>query len=234
VTRPEEPAAERAAVDFRALRAEQLEIARRAVAEGDLGAVRRFVAVDISSQPRAPGGDAPLYAAAVLLEPGSHEPLRVATAVLQATVPYVPGFLSFREAPAAMAALERLGEDFDLLWVDGHGLTHPRGAGIATHLGVLTGRASLGVAKKPLHGEFAEVGPEPGSLEAVRVRGEVRGYALRTRARALPVFVSAGHRCTPEAALAFVRAHLDGLRLPWPTRLAHDAANVARRAGLSR
>jgi deoxyribonuclease V len=113
--------------------------------------------------------------------------------------------------------------------VDGHGLTHPRQAGIATHLGVTLGLPSLGVAKKPLSGEVGELGPEVGATAPIIVAGEVRGYALRTRARSNPVYVSSGHRCSPEATLALVREHLDGLRLPFPTRAAHDAANAARR-----
>jgi len=218
-------------VDYAALRARQLEVALVASMEGSLSGVRRFVALDISNLPRSEGGRAPLYAAAVILERGNPRPLETATAALAPTLPYVPGFLSFREAPAAVAALEKLSLDFDLLYVDGHGLTHPRRAGIATHLGVLLEKPSLGVAKNLLAGTVGELGPEVGATAPITLGGEMRGYALRTRARGNPVYVSSGHRCTPEAALSFVLEHLDGRRLPFPTRAAHEAANAARRAG---
>ncbi|HEX2864345.1 MAG TPA: endonuclease V, partial [Deinococcales bacterium] len=156
-----------------------------------------------------------------------------ATATLEPDVPYVPGFLSFREAPVLELALSRLPRRPQLLWVDGHGLTHPRRAGIATHLGVRQDLPSLGVAKKLLAGTLDPLPAQAGATAAIRVNGEVRGYAWQSKLRALPVFVSAGHRCSPEAALAFAQSFFDGYRLPWPTRAAHDASNVARRAWLA-
>lgn len=197
------------------------------VAAGQLDRVRRLCALDISTQ-----RGAPLFAAAVVLERGAREPLEVATAMLEPELPYIPGLLAFREAPAGLAAIERLRQPWDLLWVDGQGIAHPRGLGIASYLGVLLERPAVGVAKKRLAGEVGELGPEAGATAAILFGHEVRGFALRSRVRSNPLLVSPGHLCSPAAALAIVREHLDGYRIPVPTRLAHDAANQARRAWL--
>lgn len=212
--------------DFHALRAEQEGIAARAVMDGTLEGVRSFAALDVSTQ-----RGAPLFAAAVLIEDG--EITATATAMLEPAIPYVPGFLSFREAPVLELALAELPHRPQLLWVDGHGLTHPRRAGIATYLGVRAGLPSLGIAKKLLAGTLDDLPLVVGARAGIRLNNELRGFAWRTKVRALPVFVSAGHLCTPEAALGFVERFLDGYRLPWPTRAAHDASNVARRAWLA-
>ncbi len=220
-------------IDFAVLREQQRQIAARAVIEGSLAGVKRFVAVDVSAQSFHSGPNAQLYAAAVVLERGSKNPVEVATADIKPDVPYRTGFLAFREAPAVMRALERLKTGFDLVWVDGHGIMHPRRAGIATHLGVTLGVACLGVAKQPLTGTVGPLEAAAGSVAAVTAGAngdELLGFAARLRQRSRPVFVSSGHRCSSRAALDFVLEHSDGMKLPYPTRLAHNAANAFRRA----
>lgn len=144
---------------------------------------------------------------------------------------YVPGYLGFREAPALVAAWEALPEKPQLLLVDGHGRAHPRRCGIATHLGVLLDVPTIGVAKSILCGRVEGVlGDEAGASAPLIDRGEVVAMAIRTRARALPVYIGIGHRVSLETAVAWVEALSDGRRLPFTTRLAHDAANAARRA----
>jgi deoxyribonuclease V len=221
-------------MDFAALRVQQIEIAARAIHVGSLEQVQRFVALDMSSQVFIRPNqklelEAPLFAAAVVFEPGNPKPLEVATAVLEPSVPYKTGFLAFREAPVLLRALEGLRLDFDMLWLDGHGLLHPRRCGIATHLGVLLGKPALGVAKTPLVGVHDELDLAAGSSQPIRVGHETFGYALRLRAKTKPVYVSSGHLCSGEAALGFVRECGDGYRLPWPTRGAHQAANTVRK-----
>lgn len=217
-------------IDWAALRDQQREIAQRAMYGGSLKDVRRFVAVDMSSQSFYGGENAVMYAAAVVFERGSHDPLEVSTASMIPEVPYRTGFLAFREAPVIARALERLRAGFDLVWVDGHGLMHPRRAGIATQLGVLLGKPSLGVGKTPLTGEIGPLQAAVGSSAAVTARDELLGFAVRLRARARPVLVSPGHLCDPDGALGFVLEHADGYRLPWPSRAAHDQANLFRRS----
>jgi deoxyribonuclease V len=219
-------------MDFAALRIQQLDIAQKAVFEGSLEHVKRFVAVDMSAQSFYQGDDAPLFAAAVLLERGNPKPLEIATAILEPEIPYRTGFLAFREAPVILAALEKLQGSYDLIWCDGHGLMHPRRAGIATYLGVQLEKPSLGVAKQPLTGKYKDVALEADAREpVVSSSGEILGFALRSRRKTKLIYVSPGHLCSTDSALEFVLEHLDGLRIPYPTRLAHQASNVARVAG---
>ena len=216
--------------DFAALREQQRQIAQQADISGTLEGVRRFVALDMSSQSFYRGDEATMYAAAVLFERGNPQPLEVATAVMEPPMPYRSGFLAFREAPVFRLALEGIAGAYDLLWLDGAGVAHPRRAGIATQLGVTLGLPSLGVAKTRLVGESAPLGDAAGSFEELRFEGDLVGYTVRLRKRSNPLFVSPGHRCSARAALDFVLEHGDGFRQPFPSRAAHEHANAARRA----
>ncbi len=139
--------------------------------------------------------------------------------------PYVPGYLSFREAPAVLAALAKLRTRPDLLLCDGQGRAHPRRFGLACHLGVLTGLPSIGVAKSLLLGVHGPL-PEPkGSWVALKDKGEVIGAALRTRAGVKPVYVSIGHRVSLATAIDYVLRCTPRYRLPETTRLAHRLAS---------
>jgi deoxyribonuclease V len=147
-------------------------------------------------------------------------------------LPYVPGFLAFREVPNLLAAYAKLPQKPDVLVVDGHGSAHPRRMGIATQLGVELDKPTRGVGKSRLTGYYEEPGPVPGDaspLLARRGSAEVIGEVLRTRAGVLPVFVSPGHRCDQVSATALVRAALRGYKLPEPTRLADGWAARLRR-----
>jgi len=146
-----------------------------------------------------------------------------------ADFPYVPGYLGFREVPALAAAWARLDPRPDLLLVDGQGLAHPRGLGLACHLGLVLDLPTIGVAKSLLVGA-AEPGPAVGDAAPILWNGAPIGMALRMRRGARPVFVSIGHRVSLDTALAVLRAAGDGRRLPAAIRAAHDAANAVRRA----
>ena len=143
--------------------------------------------------------------------------------------PYVPGLLSFREAPAVLAALGELETPVDALLCDGHGVAHPRRFGLACHLGVLTGIPAVGCAKSVLVGEHAEPGSERGATVPLVHRDERVGTVLRTRDRVRPVFVSVGHLVDLRAAEALVLACAIGFRLPEPVRRADRLVSEARR-----
>ena len=147
-----------------------------------------------------------------------------------AAMPYVPGLLAFREAPALLEAFERLPTPPDLVLVDGHGISHPRGLGVASHIGVLLDRPTIGVAKSILVGNAeGELGEAPGSRVPLVWRGRVIGAVLRTRSRVQPVYVSVGHRVSLEGAIGRVMSLLGGYRLPEPTRQAdREAARLKR------
>lgn len=144
--------------------------------------------------------------------------------------PYVPGLLSFREAPALLDAARRLRADPDLFLVDGHGLAHPRRLGIACHLGLWLDRPTIGCAKSRLCGEHDMPADARGSACDVRQDGQVIGRVVRLVDGARPVHVSVGHRITLDDAVRWVVACGVGRRLPEPTRLA-DAAVGRAKAG---
>ena len=145
--------------------------------------------------------------------------------------PYVPGLLSFREAPALLAALSGLTVRVEALLCDGHGLAHPRRFGLACHLGVLTGIPALGCGKSLLVGQCAEPGPARGDRSPLVHRGERVGTALRTRDRVRPVFVSVGHLLDLPAAERLALDCGAGFRLPEPIRRADRLVSLARQSG---
>lgn len=145
--------------------------------------------------------------------------------------PYVPGLLSFRESPLIIAAWERLSTMPDLILVDGQGVAHPRRFGIASHLGLLLDRPTIGCAKSILCGTHAPLGQEAGCYAELIDGGEVVGAALRTRAGVSPVYVSIGHKVDLEGAIDWVIKCCRGFRLPEPARLAHLAAGGQLKVG---
>ncbi|MFJ6407793.1 endonuclease V [Streptomyces hydrogenans] len=166
-------------------------------------------------------------AAAVVLDAGTLDVVEEATAVGRVSFPYVPGLLAFREIPTVLAALDALTADPGLLVCDGYGLAHPRRFGLAGHLGVLTGRASIGVAKNPFTFSYEQPGDGRGDFTPLLAQGEEVGRALRTRHGVKPVFVSVGHRISLANACAHTLALTPRYRLPETTRRA-DA--LCRRA----
>jgi deoxyribonuclease V len=219
-------------LDLTAATAAQREIAEACETRDRIGDVHRLAGADTSMKWRDSKG--PIHAAIAPLAWPERTPLRAATVSRIPPFAYVPGYLGFREAPALIAAWETLAEKPDLLFVDGHGRAHPRRCGIATHIGVLLDVPTIGVAKSILCGRIeGELGAEPGATAPLVDRGEVVALAVRTRARALPVYIGTGHRVSLETAVEWVIALSDGRRLPLPIRLAHDAANAARRASSS-
>lgn len=145
------------------------------------------------------------------------------------TFPYVPGLLSFREAPAVLAALAELDTEPDALLCDGHGLAHPRAFGVACHVGVLSGLPAVGCAKSRLVGSHGAPGRSRGSRRALRHDGQTVGVVLRTRSGVRPVYVSVGHRIDLDSAIRLVLACGAGFRLPEPLRLADQLAGSTRR-----
>jgi len=139
--------------------------------------------------------------------------------------PYVPGYLSFREIPPMMAALEQLTLCPDLVICDGQGIAHPRRFGLACHLGVLTGLATIGAAKSRLIGTYDEPGPNKGDTSPLLDSGETIGAVLRSRAHTRPIFISVGHRVALPTAVGIVLECCKKYRLPETTRAAHRLAS---------
>lgn len=143
--------------------------------------------------------------------------------------PYVPGLLSFREAPALLGALRKLRQTPDVLMCDGQGLAHPRRFGIACHLGVICDLPSIGCAKSRLIGRHGELAKPRGACTPLHDGAEIVGTVVRTREGTRPLFVSVGHRMTLPDARQLVLDCAVRFRLPEPTRLADRLVAMARR-----
>lgn len=139
--------------------------------------------------------------------------------------PYIPGFLSFREIPAVLDALEKISTIPDLILCDGQGIAHPRRFGIACHLGLIVNIPTIGVAKSLLIGKHEEVAEERGSWQPLRHRSETIGAVLRTRARTKPLYISGGHRVSLPTAIEYVLRCTPKYRLPETTRIADKLAS---------
>ncbi|MCZ7415798.1 MULTISPECIES: endonuclease V [unclassified Streptomyces] len=166
-------------------------------------------------------------AAVVVLDAVTLEPVEEATSVGPVAFPYVPGLLAFRELPGALAALGRLRSTPGLVVCDGYGLAHPRRFGLASHLGVLTGLPTIGVAKNPFGYRHGELGRERGAVAALMDGAEEVGAALRTRQGVKPLYVSVGHRTTLDAACAHVLRLARDHRQPETTRRADRLCRLA-------
>ena len=152
--------------------------------------------------------------------------VEVARAGCDVAYPYVPGLLAFREAPAILAALKQLHAKPDVYLFDGMGRIHPRGIGIAAHLGLWLGAPTLGCGKSHYIGEYDMPGLEKGSRSPLTYEGRQLGSVLRTRANVKPVYISAGHHCDLDSALRLCLACVTRYRLPEPIRAAHKAAKI--------
>lgn len=191
------------------------------VKKNRLGAVKHVAGVDIGFE----RGGAVTRAAAVLLDFPSLEMRDSAVVRMRTRFPYIPGLLSFREGPAAIAALAKLSVRPDLILCDGQGLAHPRRFGLACHLGVLTDIPSIGVAKSRLIGKHRALPPQKGAWRPLLDQGEVIGAVLRSRTDVRPVYVSIGHRVDLETAIDYVLRCTTRYRLPETTRMAHRLAS---------
>ena len=170
-----------------------------------------------------------VYAGLVVLRLPSLETVEEIGVVSETKFPYVPGLLSFREAPSVLEAWSRLKTEPDAVMFDGQGIAHPRRVGIASHIGLLIERPTLGCAKSVLVGKYEEPAGERGSWTEMIDKGEVVGAALRTKTNVQPVFVSPGHLIDLAGAIELAMRCDNGYRQPEPTRRAHNLVNAMRR-----
>ena len=142
------------------------------------------------------------------------------------TFPYIPGFLSFREIPAVLDALQQINTIPDIILCDGQGIAHPRKMGIASHLGVILDMPTIGVAKSWLIGKYEEVPQIKGSWQPLIHKSETIGAVLRTRANVKPLYISSGHRISLPTAIDYVLRCTPKYRLPETTRIADKLASA--------
>lgn len=199
----------------------QSRLAAQIIEQDLFGAVRHIAGIDVGFED---AGRVTKAAVCILSFPD----LNTAESVVArrpTDFPYVPGLLSFREIPAILEALKQLRIAPDMLFCDGQGRAHPRRLGIASHLGLITGLPSVGIAKSLLCGRHGALAAEKGSHTPLFDRGETIGVALRTRANVKPVYVSAGHKISLTSAIDYVMRCVTKYKLPEPTRLADKLAS---------
>ncbi|MHB1001889.1 MAG: deoxyribonuclease V [Armatimonadota bacterium] len=189
--------------------------------QDDFPEIRAIAGVDVS----VPSGADIVRSAVVILSFPDFELIEVKRAVRDLEFPYVPGFLSFREVPVILDSFEQIQNIPDITIIDGQGIAHPRGLGIAAHLGVLLDIASIGCAKSHLYGKFDEPSLERGSSSLLLDRsGKQIGTVLRTRTGTKPVFISPGHKVSFESSVKIILECSPRYRLPEPVRYAHKLA----------
>lgn len=198
----------------------QKSLARRVTTEIQVVAPTFVAGVDISAK----RFESVARAAVVVLRFPELEPVETKTVEGPLTFPYVPGLLSFREAPLSSVVCSRLSIKPDMFLVDGQGFAHPRRCGFACHLGLLLDRPTIGCAKSLLTGACEEPGPAKGSTTYITDEGDIIGAVVRTRERTRPVYVSVGHKVELADAIKVVLQCCRGYRIPEPLRLAHIAA----------
>jgi len=196
----------------------QHELAKQIVREDRLGEVHYVAGVDMAINE----GNGMAHAAVVLLSYPDLEMVEKHIYEEPIRMPYVPGLLSFREAPSVLGAFQKLRQRPDLIMVDGMGIAHPRRIGIASHLGLWLNIPTIGCGKSLLTGRYKkeELGEEAGSWVPLIAGKEIIGAVVRTRTRVNPMFISTGHLISLETSIRYVLACGRGYRLPEPTRLA--------------
>ena len=157
------------------------------------------------------------------------ELIEEATAVGKARFPYIPGLLSFREAPILLMAFRKLKNNPDIVLFDGQGIAHPRHFGLASHMGLILDKPSIGCAKSRLVGEYGSVENTAGAYSKLIYENKIVGVVLRTKKNTKPVFISPGHRTNLTFAIRIVLKTCCGYRIPEPTRQAHLLVNKLRR-----
>jgi len=197
----------------------QRELAAKVICKTAFGPVSTIAGVDAGYR------DGIARAAIVAFSFPGLDVLECVTAERPVDYPYVPGLLSFREAPTILDAMEKLPLVPDLFIFDGHGIAHPHRLGIASHIGLLVDKPSIGCAKRRLVGQYDEPARERGNYTYLLDSGETIGAVVRTRTGVKPVFVSTGHRISLDAAIDVVLVCGRGYRLPEPIRWADRIAS---------
>lgn len=172
------------------------------------------------------------YAGVVVLRTSDWTIVEKQGAVADATFPYIPGYLSFREIPILLKAFAKLQHRPDAIMLDGQGIAHPRRMGIASHVGLWLQIPSFGCGKSKLVGTYDEPGPNAGDQSPLRYKDAVIGSVLRTKKKTKPVFISPGHLIDLPSAVRLTLESHRGYRIPEPTRQAHLYVNQLRLQGV--
>ncbi|MCW3137481.1 MAG: deoxyribonuclease V [Methanophagales archaeon] len=227
----------RVEINTRDLYLMQEEIASKAIIEDQLRALSLVAGADQAFFREATNGNTEgreiMISAVVVLEYPSLKFLYHSSAMMPVDFPYIPGLLSFREAPAIIEAFHKLDKKPDLLLIDGCGINHPRFAGLATHVGVLLDIPTIGVAKNILCGS-GTIPSKPGEANLIRYHGREVGYYLKSKKGCRPLVVAPGHKVSLDTSLTIVKSCIRKYKLPEPTRLAHLCVNKLKKDEIRR
>lgn len=208
----------------------QKELRARLVLEDQSGTIRTIAGCDMAIDERTNSGIGGII---LYTFPGMKE-IERRYVLGRLEFPYVPGLLSFREAPVLLELFRGLTYEPDLIIFDGQGIAHPRGVGIASHMGLWLNKPTIGCAKSRLYGSFAEPGEKRGSMSPLATDDGARiGTVLRTRDGCRPVFISPGHLVSVQSSVDVILKCLDGFRIPKPTREADKYVAEVKREKLS-
>jgi deoxyribonuclease V len=206
----------------------QKRLRAQVITENTLGEVRYIAGADIATSKDTPRA----YAGVVVLSYPGLEVVEERGLADEVTFPYIPGLLAFREGPPLIKVFEQLTIEPDVIVFDGQGLAHPRGMGIATHMGLVFDKPSIGCAKSLLYGRYRDPDHEKGAWAELRdPQGHIIGAVLRSKPKTTPIFVSIGHRLDLPAAVRILIECARGVRIPEPTRLAHNFVTQLSRGG---
>ncbi len=208
----------------------QIDCAKKVIQRDDYGKLETVGGMDLTFE-KIDENPTRAWASLVVLELESLKPVYSHVVEDEVSFPYVPTFLAFRELPLLLKLYEEAELKPDLYFIDGQGIAHPRGCGIASHFGVETGEVSVGVAKTRLFGYYKEPDKKRGSYSYLKYRGRILGAVVRTKDNVSPVFVSVGHRISLKTSIELV-LKTSRYRIPEPTRLAHNLLQKVRRESL--
>ena len=197
---------------------QQRKLAEKVILKDSFGKIRGVGGFDLAFS----GGRA--FCSGIVLDWKTLGILEAKTLLGKEKFPYIPGFLAFREAPHIIKVQGKLSEKPDLLLIDGQGICHPRGIGIASHVGVLLDKPAIGIAKSRLCGECER--PDGKGVGKIFLEGEHVGWILKGKGK--PIFISPGHRVSVKSSLDIVSHCMKGGRLPEPLSLAHLYAERAK------
>jgi len=171
-----------------------------------------------------------IIAAVITIEIATFEVIETQWATLPLALPYIPGLLSFREAPACIEAVKKLKTTPDIFLIDGQGIAHPRKLGLASHLGLFLDKPTVGCAKSRLIGTYEPPAKTKGSRSPLYDKNRnIIGSVLRTRTNVKPLFISPGHKCSLDDAVGVTLSLTTKYRLPEPTRTAHQTVSKLKK-----
>ena len=170
--------------------------------------------------------DDKIVSAAVILDFKNMKIIEKNHAVVKAKMPYVPGFLSYREGPGIIKAYKKLKNKPNILMIDANGILHPKRIGMASHIGVLLGKPAIGIAKNLLCGKIKN--------NKIYFDGELRGFVFQSKKKCRPIFISPGHKVSLKTSLEIIKKSVRNHKLPEPLRIAHLYANEVKNSLLKR